>query len=45
MSALVMLTGRLPADTQAPSDVRPPDPQADRVVGQKRQLGVQLVPL
>jgi hypothetical protein len=45
VSALVMLAGRLPADTQAPGDVRPPDLQADCVVDQKRQLGVQFVPL
>jgi hypothetical protein len=30
-----MLAGRLPADTQAPGDIRPPDPQADRVVDQQ----------
>src|SRR5215471_15154327 len=45
MPALVMLTGRLPADTQASGDIGPPDLQADCVVDQKRQLGVQLVPL
>jgi RNA-directed DNA polymerase len=45
MSALVMLAGRLPADTQALGNVRPPDPQVDRVVDQQRQLGVQLVAL
>jgi hypothetical protein len=45
MSALVVLAGRLPADTQAPGDVGPPDPQADCVVDQQCQLGVQFVPL
>jgi len=45
VAALVMLAGRLPADTQAPGGVGPPDPQADCVVDQQRQLGVQLVPL
>jgi hypothetical protein len=34
MSALVMLTSRLPADTQAPGGVGPPDLQADCVVDQ-----------
>jgi hypothetical protein len=33
---LILLAGCLPADTQAPGDVRPPDPQADRVVDQQR---------
>jgi sulfate permease, SulP family len=37
---LITHLGRLPADTQAPSDVRPPDPQAGRMVDQQRQLGV-----
>lgn len=34
MSALVLLTGRLPTDTQAPGNVGPSDPQADCVVDQ-----------
>jgi len=43
--ALLMLAGSLSADTQAPGDFRPSDPQVDRVVDQQRQLGVQLMPL
>jgi len=43
-SALVVLAGRLPADTQASSDVGPSDLQVDRVVDQERQFGGQFQP-
>jgi hypothetical protein len=42
MSALVVLTGRLPGYTQPGGDLRPPDAEADSLIDQLREFRLGL---
>ena len=44
VSALVVLTGCLPGNSEAGSDLRPSNAQADRLIDQRCEFGLCLVP-